>query len=1056
MAVSLAGGLTAEVIVATESTRSLTTRPPRGRIGSQTVLLVASFGAFLAFLDATIVNVAFPSIRASFPDTTISGLSWVLNAYNIVFAAFLIPCGRLADLIGRRRAFVWGIVVFTGASVVCALAPSVELLVGARTVQALGAAMLVPASLGLVVQAFPAERRTHAVGLWGAAAALASGLGPPIGGVLVDLGGWRWAFLVNLPFGLAALFAGRRALVESRAPGRRTMPDLAGAALFALALGLLTLAIVQGNDWGWTSWAVLGSIGLAAVLLIVFARRSRGHRSPLLDPTLLRIRPFAVGNVATVLAGMGFYAYLLTNILWLTYVWDYSVLVAGLALVPGALVATVVAAVLGPIAQRRGYVMFIVPGALVWAAAYVWYATQVGVTPDFMGQWLPGQVLSGLGVGATLPLLGSAALAAVPGGRYATASAVVSSARQVGGVLGIAVLVVIIGTPTPATAADDLRTGWWLTVGCFLACAIVAVFLGRIKAAAEDATDPGGMRVEVHLPHPSDSASVADLSVEGLPLFSRLPEGVRAALARAARERHLEAGAWLLREGDQAHSLFLVRTGRLEVIVGDLVVRELGPGDVVGELSVLTGGQRSASVRARRDSTVSEVSQDDFHAAMGAAPAAYGALATVLAEQLRDAQPPGRVRGIRPTVVAVLGLHDGAPVEEVSRAVLDGLARELRAEILTDPDHASLDAAEGALERVVLTATSDDERWDFCLRQADHVVMVAAAAADPSAAKPLDRTQADLVLVGASPTEEVLRSWCARLTPWQVTCADPRDLTSDLRSLTSRLLGTSIGLVLAGGGARAFASIGVLQELESAGVVVDRVAGCSVGSIIAGLYAVGHDAKTVHELCYSEFVRRQPFSDYTLPTVSLAKGQRTRQGIRRYMGGRAIEALPRQFRCNSVDLLRREPVAHRSGELSEAVIASVSLPVLFPPRPSGDQLLIDGGVLDNLPVSLLTERDEGPILAVNIAMGGGGGGAKRSGAVRTPGLGDTLLRTMMIGSGGAVEAARALGATVITPPPMGVGLLEFHQLDLVVEAGRMAARELLEQSGGRWPTANQQ
>ena len=1019
----------------------------RGRLPSSTVLLVASFGAFLAFLDATIVNVAFPSIRESFPGTSIGGLSWVLNAYNIVFAAFLVPCGRLADLVGRRRAFAWGVALFTLASLICAVAPSVGFLVAARGLQALGAAMLVPASLALVVQAFPGERRTHAVGLWGAAAALASGLGPPIGGVLVDLGGWRWAFLVNLPFGLIALVAARTRLVESRAPGRRSLPDLGGAAMFALALALLTLGIVQGNAWGWTSWAVLGCFGVAAILLAGFVFRSRGHRSPLLDPLLLRIRPFAVGNLATVLAGMGFYAYLLTNILWLTYVWDYSILVAGLALVPAALVATVVAAVLGPVAHRRGYVVFIVPGALVWAAAYVWYATQVGVTPDFLGEWLPGQLLSGLGVGATLPLLGSAALAAVPGGRYATASAMVTSARQVGGVLGVSVLVVIIGAPTVATAADQLRTGWWLTVACFLGCALVSSFLGRITSAAESPPEAGAARVEVHLPAPRVDLASADAGVAAVPLFRRLPEGVRMALEAAAHDRHLQAGAWLLREGDEAGSLFVVRTGRLEVVVGDTVVRELGPGSVVGELAVLAGGRRSASVRARRDSSVAEVSREDFLASMSADPSAFAALASVLAEQLRDSRPQGRVGATRPAVVAVLGLHVGAPVDAVADALVDGLREHLRVDLLPHPDPASLERAEGELDRVVLAARSDDDDWAYCLRQADHVVVVSDSGADPAESRTVDRAGVDLVLVGMRPSEDVVRSWCAVLAPWQVTCSPQSGLPVAQRPVAARIAGRSVGVVLAGGGARAFASIGVLQELGAAGIAVDRVAGCSVGSIISGLFAVGHDAEAVHEICYAEFVRRQPFSDYTVPTVSLAKGQRTRQGLRRHLGGRTIEALPLQFRCNSVDLLGRSAVAHRSGELSEAVIASVSLPVLFPPRPSGDQLLIDGGVLDNLPVSLLTERDEGPILAVNIAMGGGG--PKRSGPARTPPLGDTLLRTMMIGSGGAVDAALARGATVVTPPPLGVGLLEFHQLDLVVEAGRMAARELLEQTGGR-------
>ena len=353
----------------------------RGRVTDRTVLLVASFGAFLAFLDATIVNVAFPSIRASFDGSSISSLSWILNAYNIVFAAFLVISGRLADLAGRRRAFLSGVLVFTAASAMCAMAGSVGLLVGARMIQALGAAILVPASLALVVEAFPAHRRAHAVGLWGASAALASGLGPPIGGALVEAGGWRWAFLVNLPFGLAALWAGRRLLVESRAPGRRRLPDLKGAVLSAAMLGLLTLGIVKGNDWGWTSWQVLGCFAGAGLLFAGFVVSSRRHRSPLLDPALLRIRSFAVGNLAMIIAGMGFYAYLLTNILWLQYVWGYSVLRAGLALVPAALVAAVLAAVLGPVAEKRGYRLVIIPGALVWALAYLWYATRVGSNP---------------------------------------------------------------------------------------------------------------------------------------------------------------------------------------------------------------------------------------------------------------------------------------------------------------------------------------------------------------------------------------------------------------------------------------------------------------------------------------------------------------------------------------------------------------------------------------------------------------------------------------------------------------------------------------------------
>ena len=521
------------------------------------MLLVAAFGAFLAFLDATIVNVALPSIQTSFPGTTIGGLSWVLNAYNIIFAAFLIIFGLLTDLLGRRRAFIAGVVLFTVASALCGAAPSLELLVAARVLQALGAALLVPASLALVVEAFPEERRAHAIGLWGATAAVAAGLGPPMGGGLVELGGWRWAFFVNIPFGLAAVWVARSQLVESRAPGVRRVPDLRGAALLVAGLATLNLGIVKGNDWGWGSTEALGTFAGTVVLLALFALSSRAHRSPLLDPALLRIPSFGLASLATVVAGLGFYAYLLTNILWLQYVWGYTVLEAGLALVPGALVAAVVAARLGPLANRYGYRPFVVPGAIVWAGAYVWYHQQVGAEPAFWTQWFPGQIISGIGVGATLPLLGSAALAAVPGARYATASALVSSARQLGGVLGIAVLVVILDDPTPATAVTAFRDGWILSIGAFLVVAVLALPLGRIRTAADPDADRDDDRpATVHPPMPAASALTVTVSGEattdlsGVPMLAGMPEDSRRRLEAASRLVEVSAGDWLIRAGD--------------------------------------------------------------------------------------------------------------------------------------------------------------------------------------------------------------------------------------------------------------------------------------------------------------------------------------------------------------------------------------------------------------------------------------------------------------------------------------------------------------------------
>jgi predicted acylesterase/phospholipase RssA len=240
--------------------------------------------------------------------------------------------------------------------------------------------------------------------------------------------------------------------------------------------------------------------------------------------------------------------------------------------------------------------------------------------------------------------------------------------------------------------------------------------------------------------------------------------------------------------------------------------------------------------------------------------------------------------------------------------------------------------------------------------------------------------------------------------------------------------------------------VGVLLELEESGYRVDRLAGVSMGAIIAAEYAVGRDAAEVEEVCYGEFVRRRPFSDWTLPRHSLARGGRSRAGLVRTLGrDTRFEGLPRPLRVTTTCLLSRSRQVHDTGNLVDAVAASCRLPILLPPIPTADgRLLVDGGVLDNLPVDVLMQRDEGPVLAVNISMGGGGTASARSGPPRIPMLGDTLFRTMMIGAGGAVQAAHERGALVMTPSTMGVGLLEFHQYDVMVRAGRDAARELID------------
>ena len=263
-------------------------RPQRPGRRPGVVLGVVVLGAVMAFIDATIVNISVPSIAAQFPGSRLSSISWVLNAYNIVFAAFLIGGGQLADVFGRRRVFTLALGIFTGASALCALAPTLAVLVLARVVQAGGAAMLIPSSLAIVLDAYPPERRVRAITLWAAAAAAAAGVGPPLGGLLITASGWRLVFLVNVPIGLVTLVLARAIVPESRRPGARRLPDLLGEAALSLAVATFVLAIVKGEEWGWLSARLLAALAAACLLCGAFLARCRRNPGRLIDPALLR------------------------------------------------------------------------------------------------------------------------------------------------------------------------------------------------------------------------------------------------------------------------------------------------------------------------------------------------------------------------------------------------------------------------------------------------------------------------------------------------------------------------------------------------------------------------------------------------------------------------------------------------------------------------------------------------------------------------------------------------------------------------------------------------
>ena len=465
--------------------------------GHKAVVAIACTGAFLAFLDTTIVNIAFPDISASFSGSGRDLLSWVLDGYFVVIAALLVPAGGLADRFGHKRIFLAGIATFTGASLLCAVAPSLELLIAFRVVQGVGAAMIAPTSLALVLDSFPPERRAAGVGLWGAAAAAAAAVGPTLGGALVELSDWRLVFLVNLPLGAMILFAGRR-LLPARPLADSRLPDLPGALMLALGLAAVTLGIVEGNDWGWTSAATLGCFAATAVLLGAVVFRSRRHPRPIVEPALFADRAFSIGNLGTLLFAAAFFSLILGNVLFLTSVWGYSIFHAGLATLPGPALSTVVAGPAGKLADRFGHRAVIVPGTLFFAAG-VMVLRSAGAEPDWLGLWLPGACLTGIGIGLAFPTLGSASVRDIGDDRFATASAVNAAFRQVGAVLGTAILVAIVGEPLSLPEALDVsNAGYMFAVCASLAAGAVVLGLGPERKRSG---------VPQALPEPGSSAS---------------------------------------------------------------------------------------------------------------------------------------------------------------------------------------------------------------------------------------------------------------------------------------------------------------------------------------------------------------------------------------------------------------------------------------------------------------------------------------------------------------------------------------------------------------------
>ena len=477
------------------SARGAATGGSRADASPALVLAIVCAGVVLASLDLFIVNVALPQIGRDFhiQRSGLSDLSWVLNSYAIVYAAFLVLFGRLAERYRRDLGFLVGVAVFVAASAACGAASSLGLLIAFRVVQAAGAALLTPTSLGLVLAAFPPERRHGAVRTWTAIGGLSATLGPVVGGLLVAAS-WRWVFFVNVPVGLLALAVGWRRL--PRVAGHPVpAPDAIGALLVTAGVGALVLGLVKGSTWGWADGRTIAALAAGAILLVLFAIDCARSHNPLVDRALFRLRPFTGASIVALLFSASFGAMLLSRVLWAQDVWHWSPLVTGLSIAPGPLMVPLFSfLVAGRMTARFGPGPVIAAGSTIFAAGAAWWALAVGLRPDYVGEMLGGMLLTGVGVGLTLPTMMATGTASLPPHSFATGSAVVNMFRQIGLAVGVAVLIAILGSPhSPLATLDVYRNAWFVVAAISLAGGVAGASLlsarrRPLTAAAEVAT----------------------------------------------------------------------------------------------------------------------------------------------------------------------------------------------------------------------------------------------------------------------------------------------------------------------------------------------------------------------------------------------------------------------------------------------------------------------------------------------------------------------------------------------------------------------------------------
>jgi len=405
----------------------------------------------MILLDGTIVNIALTHIQ-SYYDTSFGAIEWVMNAYILAFAVLLVTLGRFADLWGRRRLFIAGMALFTVGSLACGLAPTIGLLIAFRVLQGIGGAAMMPSTLSIVAAVFPPGRRGAAMGVWGGVSGLATAIGPTLGGVIVQYvtwpaaaDSWRWIFLVNIPIGVLGVLLALRLVPESRNPTAVQSLDLPGVGLVSASLFCLTFALIEGQNLGWTSGVIVGLSAAAVVSFVLFFWREHRVSQPLIDFSLFRRATFAAGNATGLLLSAAMMGAFFMIPIFLQSVLGYSAIKAGLVMVPMSLVIIVAAPVAGMLSDRVGSRWIVALGMFLLAAGLAWMAGLLPGIEQISPATTPASLvtpflISGIGIGLAVAPVTSAVMATAPRERIGNASGVLSTMRQVGSLLGIAVL----------------------------------------------------------------------------------------------------------------------------------------------------------------------------------------------------------------------------------------------------------------------------------------------------------------------------------------------------------------------------------------------------------------------------------------------------------------------------------------------------------------------------------------------------------------------------------------------------------------------------------------